>query len=123
MATIPLSRHTVAADLPSARTDDGAIIPLRQTHPVLAQGFNIWLVRLPWQYSLDDVADAGLWKKVEIQLRERGPVRPKAGDLMRIISEGGAFDCLFSVDAVTPGAGYSIRFYCGRLPAEDAGAA
>lgn len=120
---LDLTHHRIQSELPPARTDGGVIVPLPQTHQVLAQGFSTWLVRLPRQYAIADVSDAGLWKRVEVLLRERGPIRPQAGDLMRIIHEGGDFDCLFTVDAVTPGAGYALRFYCGRLPVEGAGAA
>jgi hypothetical protein len=111
--------------LPATRSKTGALIPLHQTTPVKDSGigFVIWSVELPRQYVLEDALTPGLWKLVEIQLRQRGPRRPQAGDLMRVVrfngfDPAGNFDAIFRIDQVQEGVGYFFTFYAGLLPAE-----
>jgi hypothetical protein len=96
-----------------ARTSDGAVIPLsKDTQLQQAEiAYGTWFVKVPHQYAIEDVMEPAFWRHIELHVRHR-QVRPKQGDLIRIVRADDAFDALFRIDEVN--AGYRLSFYAGQ---------
>jgi hypothetical protein len=118
------SMEVAQASMLATRTKTGALIPLHQTIPIkdIGNAFTIWCMELPTQYVIADILQPGLWRHIEILLRQRGPRRPKPNDLLRIIRNDTGydtsenFDAIFRIDQVQEGVGYFLTFYAGLLP-------
>ena len=98
-----------------SRTDDGRLVPLSQNHQIAASTFHTWVVTVPRQYTIADLAEPALWRQVEVGVRERAG-RPKPGDLIRCTAEDGSYDAFYVIREVNRG--YRLIYSHGRLPAQ-----